>query len=150
TRVQSDAEYGRTSRKTDTETSSSPPVDGATLSVVCVRATTQSLGTDTCPPRTRTTFDTCGGGFGFDPPPQPAASRTQASTTDGFHGTERGYIRAEAPEGKDRLSMAKTTDKVLSAADNAKPYVDAALHDEDLRENVKAAFTAAREIYDEL
>jgi hypothetical protein len=46
--------------------------------------------------------------------------------------------------------MAKTTDKVLSAADTAKPYVDAALHDEDLRENVKAAFTAAKEIYDDL
>ena len=46
--------------------------------------------------------------------------------------------------------MVKTTDKVLSAADTAKPYVDAALHDEDLRANMRAAYAAAREIYDDL
>ena len=46
--------------------------------------------------------------------------------------------------------MAKTRDKVSDAADNVKPYVARALHDEDLRDNVKAAFEAAREVYDEL
>src|SRR5436190_17420555 len=46
--------------------------------------------------------------------------------------------------------MAKTRDKVLGAADTAKPYVDLALHDEQLRNNVRTAFGAAREIYDEL
>jgi hypothetical protein len=46
--------------------------------------------------------------------------------------------------------MAKTKDRVLGAADTAKPYVDLALHDEQLRENVRTAFAAAREIYDEL
>jgi hypothetical protein len=46
--------------------------------------------------------------------------------------------------------MAKTRDKVSDAADNVKPYVARALHDEDLRDNVKAAFMAAREVYDEL
>ena len=46
--------------------------------------------------------------------------------------------------------MAKTRDKVSDAADNVKPYVARALHDEDLRDNVKAAFIAAREVYDEL
>jgi Trp operon repressor len=46
--------------------------------------------------------------------------------------------------------MAKTKDKVLGAADTAKPYVDLALHDDQLRDNVKTAFAAAREIYDEL
>jgi hypothetical protein len=46
--------------------------------------------------------------------------------------------------------MAKTRDKVSGAAGNVKPYVQRAVQDEDLRENVKAAFQAAREVYDEL
>ena len=46
--------------------------------------------------------------------------------------------------------MAKAKEKVRGAADNAKPYVDVALHDEELRENVKTAFAAAREIYQDL
>src|SRR5690242_17642264 len=46
--------------------------------------------------------------------------------------------------------MTKTKDRVLGAADTAKPYVDLALHDEQLRNNVRTAFEAAREIYDEL
>ena len=46
--------------------------------------------------------------------------------------------------------MAKTTDKVADAAGNVKPYVQRAIADEDLRDNVKAAFQAAREVYDEL
>ena len=46
--------------------------------------------------------------------------------------------------------MARTKDKVLGAADTAKPYVDLALHDEQLRESVRTAFAAAREIYDDL
>ena len=46
--------------------------------------------------------------------------------------------------------MTKAKGKVLGAADTAKPYVDLALHDEQLRNNVRTAFGAAREIYDEL
>ena len=47
--------------------------------------------------------------------------------------------------------MAKTTrDKVSGAASNVKPYVERAVGDAELRENVKAAFTAARDVYDEL
>jgi hypothetical protein len=47
--------------------------------------------------------------------------------------------------------MAKTTrDKVSGAASNVKPYVERAVSDAELRENVKAAFTAARDVYDEL
>jgi hypothetical protein len=46
--------------------------------------------------------------------------------------------------------MAKTRDKVLDRAGNVKPYVERAMKDEDLRENVMTAFTAAREVYDEL
>jgi hypothetical protein len=46
--------------------------------------------------------------------------------------------------------MAKTRDKVSDAAGNVKPYVERAVSDPELRENVKAAFQAAREVYDEL
>jgi hypothetical protein len=46
--------------------------------------------------------------------------------------------------------MTKTRDKVSDAAGNVKPYVERAIQDEDLRDNVKAAFQAAREVYDEL
>jgi hypothetical protein len=42
--------------------------------------------------------------------------------------------------------MAKAKDKFL----DAKPYVTRALQDEEVRENVKSAIAAAREIYDEL
>ena len=46
--------------------------------------------------------------------------------------------------------MASTRDKVSGAASNVKPYVERAVNDAELRENVKAAFTAARDVYDEL
>ena len=46
--------------------------------------------------------------------------------------------------------MAKTKDKVVNQAGNVKPYIERAMKDEDLRENVMAAFTAAKEVYDEL
>ena len=46
--------------------------------------------------------------------------------------------------------MPKTTEKVASMAGTAKPYVDRALNDEELRDHVKQAYAAARTIYDEL
>ncbi len=46
--------------------------------------------------------------------------------------------------------MPKTKDRVADVAGNAKPYVERALNDEELREHVKQAYAAAREIYDEL
>ena len=46
--------------------------------------------------------------------------------------------------------MAKTKDRVSDAASNAKPYLDRALHDEELRENVRNAYESARNIYTEL
>ena len=46
--------------------------------------------------------------------------------------------------------MTKTKDRVSGVAGNAKPYVERALKDEELREHVKQAYVAAREIYDEL
>lgn len=46
--------------------------------------------------------------------------------------------------------MAKTRDKVTDAAGNVKPYVERALHDEELRDNVRNAYESARSIYNEL
>jgi hypothetical protein len=44
----------------------------------------------------------------------------------------------------------KTRERFTDAADNVRPYVARAIADEELRQNVKAAFQAAREVYDEL
>jgi predicted RNA-binding protein len=46
--------------------------------------------------------------------------------------------------------MNKTRDKVSGAASNMRPYVERAVSDAELRDNVRAAFQAAREVYDEL
>ena len=46
--------------------------------------------------------------------------------------------------------MAKTKDKVYDAAGTVKPYVDRAMHDEKLRDDVMSAFATARELYNEL
>src|SRR5712691_878391 len=46
--------------------------------------------------------------------------------------------------------MAKTKDTVTDAAGNVKPYVERALHDEELRTNVRNAYESARSIYNEL
>jgi gas vesicle protein len=46
--------------------------------------------------------------------------------------------------------MAKTKDKVYDAADNVKPYVQRAMSDEKLRDDVMSAFSTAKELYNEL
>jgi hypothetical protein len=46
--------------------------------------------------------------------------------------------------------MAKTKEKLYDTADTMKPYVDRALHDDDLHDNLKEAFKAARDVYAEL
>lgn len=46
--------------------------------------------------------------------------------------------------------MNKTKEKVSDAAGNVKPYVDRALHDEELRESVRNAYDSARAVYNEL
>jgi len=46
--------------------------------------------------------------------------------------------------------MTRTKDKVADVAGTARPYVERALHDEELRDHVRLAYSAAREIYDEL
>jgi gas vesicle protein len=44
----------------------------------------------------------------------------------------------------------KTKDKVYDAAENIKPYVERAMEDEKLRDEVMRAFGTAREIYKDL
>lgn len=46
--------------------------------------------------------------------------------------------------------MAKTRDKVLDRAGGARPYIERALNDEELRDNVRNAFESARGVYNEL
>jgi hypothetical protein len=46
--------------------------------------------------------------------------------------------------------MAKTRDKVLDRTGSARPYIERAFKDEDLRDNVRNAFESAREVYNEL
>jgi gas vesicle protein len=46
--------------------------------------------------------------------------------------------------------MAKTKDKVADTADSVRPFVERALRDEKLRDDVQSAFATARKLYDEL
>jgi hypothetical protein len=46
--------------------------------------------------------------------------------------------------------MPKTKDRVAGMANNARPYVERAIRDEELREHVKQAYAAARDVYEEL
>lgn len=46
--------------------------------------------------------------------------------------------------------MTKTKDKVYDAADNVKPYVQRALQDEKLRDDVMSAFATAKDLYNQL
>jgi len=46
--------------------------------------------------------------------------------------------------------MAKTRDKVYDAAENVKPYVERAMNDDKLRDDVMSAFATAKDLYSEL
>ena len=46
--------------------------------------------------------------------------------------------------------MAKTKERLYDTADTMRPYVDRALHDDELHDNLKEAFKAARDVYAEL
>jgi hypothetical protein len=46
--------------------------------------------------------------------------------------------------------MPKTTERVAGIAGTARPYVERALQDEELREHMKQAYSSARQIYDQL
>jgi hypothetical protein len=44
----------------------------------------------------------------------------------------------------------RTKDRLYDTADTMRPYVDRALHDDALHDNLKEAFSAARDVYAEL
>jgi len=46
--------------------------------------------------------------------------------------------------------MINTKDRVADAAAGARPYVERAIRDKELRDNVRNAYTSARAVYDEL
>ena len=46
--------------------------------------------------------------------------------------------------------MAKTRDKVMDSAGSVRPYVERAMKDEELRENLRNAYESARQVYNEL
>ena len=46
--------------------------------------------------------------------------------------------------------MINSKDRVADAAASARPYVERALRDKELRDNVRNAYTSARAVYDEL
>jgi hypothetical protein len=46
--------------------------------------------------------------------------------------------------------MTNTKDKVADAAASARPYVERAIRDKELRDNVRNAYSSARAVYDEL
>ena len=46
--------------------------------------------------------------------------------------------------------MAKTREKLLDKTGGARPYVERALTDQDLRDNLRNAWDSARHVYDEL
>src|SRR5260221_10541311 len=101
-----------------------------------VRLVLQPAGAEklkSCPPTTRVET-----GWVFVPPPQP--ERMQS----------RGRGRKVLASNRKEPRMHKTRDKVSDAAGNVKPYVDRALHDEELRDNLRSAYASARSIYDEL
>jgi hypothetical protein len=46
--------------------------------------------------------------------------------------------------------MINTKDKVADAAASARPYVERALRDQELRDNIRNAYSSARAVYEEL
>ena len=46
--------------------------------------------------------------------------------------------------------MVKTKDKLLDKAGGARPYIERAITDEELRQNVRNAYESARDVYEEL
>jgi gas vesicle protein len=81
-------------------------------------------------------------------PPQPA--RMSAARSSACFGRIDPGIRRAVATRKDRASMVKTKDKVYDTADNVKPYVQRAMSDEKLRDDVMSAFATAKELYNEL
>src|SRR5436190_10106256 len=64
--------------------------------------------------------------------------------------TSNAGSRRPGTTRKEASSMVKAKDKVYDAAENVKPYVERAMSDEKLKEDVLSAFTTAKSLYNEL
>jgi gas vesicle protein len=53
-------------------------------------------------------------------------------------------------EQREGRAMSNKSDKISDAASNVRPYVERALKDEELRDNVRHAFATAKDVYEEL
>src|SRR5436189_346120 len=82
-------------------------------------------------------------------PPHPERSSRVSPRTACLRRLHTG-TQELANERKDTGSMAKTRDKVIDRAGGARPYIERAFKDEDLRENVRNAYEPARVVYNEL
>ncbi|MFN2472032.1 MAG: hypothetical protein ABR583_13800 [Gaiellaceae bacterium] len=61
-----------------------------------------------------------------------------------------GRAGKELQNEREREQMAKTKDRISESSRTVRPYVERAIKDEDVRDNLRDALAAAREIYDEL
>src|SRR3954454_4173377 len=95
-------------------------------------------------PAPRTAF-TAGGAL---PPQPPTTSRLKPKAA-----SLRGFLAGtkQLPnQRKDVRSMTKAKDKLLDRTGSARPYIERAITDEDVRDNIRNAFESAREVYNEL
>jgi hypothetical protein len=73
----------------------------------------------------------------------------RATRGEDYGGEGSGY-NDSANDGKEPTGMAKAKERVWDATENVRPYVERAMKDEELRKNMKDAFDAARDVYNEL
>jgi hypothetical protein len=67
-----------------------------------------------------------------------------------FCASGAGRISVHDEREERGILMAKTKERVSQSAANVRPYVERALSDEELRENLREAFQAAKGAYSEL
>ena len=83
----------------------------------------------------------------------PAARARAPGRLTGPFAASRERQQPDQPSNdseRTRLAWPRRKTRIYDTADTVRPYVDRAVHDEELRENLKEAFNAAREVYSEL
>ena len=82
---------------------------------------------------------------------QASRARAPGRLTGPFAASANGNKRPAANDSeRTHLAWPRRKTRIYDTADTVRPYVDRAVHDEELRENLKEAFNAAREVYSEL
>jgi hypothetical protein len=74
----------------------------------------------------------------------------RAASADCSWATGAGEVTVHDEREERGNLMAKTKERVSQSAANVRPYVERALSDEELRENLRDAFQAAKGAYNEL